>query len=55
MGACPGGQEVQYRKRGENRMQRAVCISQRVADGEGVGTKRVTGMIQKTVELVGQG
>ena len=47
------GQEVQDQKRGENRVQRAVQLSQRVADGEGAGTRRVAGMIQKTVEMVG--
>ena len=36
-------------------MQIAVQLSQRVLDGEEVRTQRVTGMIQKIVETVGQG
>ena len=55
MDACPGGQAVQDRKRGYNMVQRAVHIIQRVADGEGVGTRRMTGVIHKTVETVLQG
>ena len=37
-----GRQAVQDRKRGENRVQRAVWPSIRVADGEGVVTRKVT-------------
>ena len=55
MDPCLGKQAVQDQKRGENRMQRAVQLNQRVADGEEVGTWRVTGMIQETVGTVGQG
>ena len=43
MDACPGGQAVQNRKRGENQVQIAVQLSIRVADGEKIGTRRLTG------------
>ena len=49
---CPGGQVVQDRKRGENRVQRAVQLRLMVADGEGVGTQWMAWKIQKTVETV---
>ena len=52
--ACQVGQAVQYRNRGENWVQIVVQLSQRVAYGEGVGTQRVTGMIQKIFEMVGR-
>ena len=55
MDACTGGQAVQHRKRGENWVQRAVQISQRVAGEEVVGTQRMMGMIQKTVGTLVQG
>ena len=55
MDPCPGGQAVQDRKRGENWVQRAVRLSPRVADREGVRTQRVTGKTRKTVETVVQG
>ena len=55
MDTWPGGQAVQDRKRGANRVKRAGQLSQRVADGEVVGKRMVTGMIQKTVEKMGQG
>ena len=43
MDACPDGQTFQDRKRGDNRVQRLVQLSLRVADGMGVGKRRVTG------------
>ena len=52
MDACTGGQAVQDLKRGENRVQIAVHLSQSVAYGEVLGTRRVMVMIQKTVETV---
>ena len=52
---CTGGQAVQDWKRGENRVQGEVQLSQRVADGEGIGKRRVTEMIEKIVETVGRG
>ena len=55
MNACTGEKAVQEWKRGDNQVQRVVQISQRVADGEGVRTRRVTGMIQKTIGTVGRG
>ena len=36
-------------------MQISVQLSKRVVDGEGFGTRKMTGMIQKTVETVGRG
>ena len=54
MGAYTFGKAVQEQNRGQNWVQIAVQINQRVADGEGVGTRRVKGMIQKTVETVGR-
>ena len=50
MDACPCGQAVQDHKRGENRVQIAVKLSQRVEDGEGVGAWRGKMMIQKKFE-----
>ena len=50
--SCPGGKAVQDSKRGENRVQRAVQLSLRVADGEGVRKRRMTGKIKKIVETV---
>ena len=43
MDTCPGGKEYQDRNRGYNWVQRAVRLSLRVVDGEGVGTRRVMG------------
>ena len=51
----PGGQAVQYQKRGENQVQIAVQLSIRLAYGEGVRTWRVTGKIQKIFEAVVRG
>ena len=52
MDPCPGGQTVQDRKRGENRVKILVQLSLRVEDGEIFRAQRVTGKIQKTVETV---
>ena len=53
MDPCPG-KKAFHQKRGENRLQIAVHLSLRVADGEVVRTRRVTGKIHKTVETVVQ-
>ena len=41
VGACPGGQAFQDRKRGDNQVQILVQLSIGVADGERFGTRRV--------------